>query len=237
MTALTNKTPLLISYTPSSTDAAKLVSLALSNNVKTLDELGALLPIHHGVDLDTRQLKFTLPEHVKTVSIPTIVIPTTLSAGEYTHASGATDPRNDAKRQFITPDFSMTPKVVVLDPALTLSTPERTWFSSGVRAIDHAVGMPRLSFLCTHFPSIIVLPEVLCSFYSTDDADQAAADALALLVPALLKLKTNGFNDLQARLEAQLGARKAIEPICLFIPAGGSHGQCPRFVQFGASDY
>lgn len=211
----------------STLDAAKLVSLALSNNVKTLDDLGSLLPIPHGVDPETKQLIFTLPEHAKDVSIPVIVIPTTLSAGEYTHGAGATDPRNNAKRQFITPNFSMMPKVIVLDPALTLSTPERTWLSSGVRAIDHATGTffhPCQTAYSSLTHEYLLNSETLCSFYSTEQADQAAADALALLVPALLKLKKNDFNDLQARLEAQLGARKAIEPVCLWISLGGSHG-------------
>lgn len=70
--------------------------------------------------------------------MPTIVVPTTLSAGEYTHIAGATDPRDNAKSLFVAP--GMVPKVVVLDPKLTLTTPEKTWLASGVRAVDHSVG-------------------------------------------------------------------------------------------------
>lgn len=90
--------------------------------------------------METKKLTFDTPENVKDVSIPLIVIPTTLSAGEHNNGAGPTDPRNNAKCQFRFVQ-SMTLKVVVLDPQVTLSTPERVWLSSGVRAIDHAVGM------------------------------------------------------------------------------------------------
>ncbi len=33
----------------------------------------------------------------------------------------------------------MAPNIVVLDPAMTIGTPSRLWFGTGMRAIDHAV--------------------------------------------------------------------------------------------------
>jgi len=34
----------------------------------------------------------------------------------------------------------LPPAAVILDAELTLSTPERLWLSTGIRALDHAVG-------------------------------------------------------------------------------------------------
>ena len=31
---------------------------------------------------------------------------------------------------------------IILDAELTLATPERLWLSTGMRAVDHAVGKP-----------------------------------------------------------------------------------------------
>jgi alcohol dehydrogenase class IV len=43
-----------------------------------------------------------------------------------------------ATRQELGPD--LPPAAVILDAELTLSTPERLWLSTGIRALDHAVG-------------------------------------------------------------------------------------------------
>ena len=73
---------------------------------------------------------------------PHIAIPTTLSAAEFSHLAGVTDEAGGpgarpAKAGFADP--RVAPRGVILDAALTLSTPERLWLSSGIRALDHAV--------------------------------------------------------------------------------------------------
>ncbi|TFK54276.1 Dehydroquinate synthase-like protein [Heliocybe sulcata] len=65
-----------------------------------------------------------------------IAIPTTLSAAEYTYMAGYTDDEGN-KVGVISPE--LTPAGVILDAELTLSTPERLWLSTGIRALDHAV--------------------------------------------------------------------------------------------------
>ncbi|KAI0644586.1 alcohol dehydrogenase IV [Trametes meyenii] len=65
-----------------------------------------------------------------------IAIPTTLSAAEYTSTAGYTS-EDGHKTLVSTPE--MPPAGIILDAELTLSTPERLWLSSGMRAIDHAV--------------------------------------------------------------------------------------------------
>lgn len=68
---------------------------------------------------------------------PHIAIPTTLSAAEYSHIAGYTDERSNTKDRHADP--RLTPRVVILDPQLTLETPPWLWSSSGIRALDHAV--------------------------------------------------------------------------------------------------
>jgi alcohol dehydrogenase class IV len=69
--------------------------------------------------------------------LPQIAIPTTLSAAEFSHVAGYTDETHKSKTGIS--GREITPRVVVLDPELTLSTPLWLWLSSGIRALDHAV--------------------------------------------------------------------------------------------------
>ncbi len=69
--------------------------------------------------------------------IPHIAIPTTLSAAEYAHVAGFTDEATKLKTGFADP--RATPRVVILDPEVTLPTPMWLWLASGIRALDHAV--------------------------------------------------------------------------------------------------
>ncbi|KAI0633700.1 iron-containing alcohol dehydrogenase [Trametes polyzona] len=65
-----------------------------------------------------------------------IAIPTTLSAAEYTPAAGYTN--EDGHKKLIGSP-SIPPAGIILDAELTLSTPEKLWLSTGMRAVDHAV--------------------------------------------------------------------------------------------------
>jgi maleylacetate reductase len=66
-----------------------------------------------------------------------IAVPTTLSAAEYTHAGGVTDESTRVKSGVYDP--RVLPRTVIIDPALTLSTPDWLWVSTGIRALDHAI--------------------------------------------------------------------------------------------------
>ena len=66
-----------------------------------------------------------------------IAVPTTLSAAEYTHAGGVTDESTRVKSGVY--DVRVLPRTVIADPALTLSTPDWLWVSTGIRALDHAI--------------------------------------------------------------------------------------------------
>ena len=54
-----------------------------------------------------------------------IAVPTTLSAGELNVCAGITDTRLKLKQSF-------APESVILDPAVTVRTPEWLWLSDGV---------------------------------------------------------------------------------------------------------
>lgn len=66
-----------------------------------------------------------------------IAIPTTLSAGEFTLAAGMTDEKTRVKSVYFHPN--MMARTVLLDPEVTVETPDWLWGASGMRAMDHAV--------------------------------------------------------------------------------------------------
>lgn len=66
-----------------------------------------------------------------------IAVPTTLSAGEYTHAGGVTDEKTLVKSGVSDPRLQA--RTIVNDPELTLETPHWLWIATGMRSLDHAV--------------------------------------------------------------------------------------------------
>ncbi len=145
------------------------------------------------------------PTYRKTLQpakVPIICIPTSLSAGEYTSLAGATDDQTHHKHPFQHP--SIRPRLVIIDPELSKKTPERIWISTGIRAVDHCV-------------------EAVCSIKATTEGDQAAENGLRRLLPGLLKTKEEP-EQLEPRLQCQLGAVDAISAVFQGIPMGASHG-------------
>ncbi|KAL4896487.1 hypothetical protein BDV59DRAFT_198860 [Aspergillus ambiguus] len=107
------------------TDGAKVVALALANDVTTEADL-------HKLSVGPDQSPtITAPR------IPIISIPTSLSAGEYSNFAGATNDTTRRKHSFQAP--LQGPQLVILDPDLARSTPDHIWLSTGVRAVDHCV--------------------------------------------------------------------------------------------------
>lgn len=67
--------------------------------------------------------------------VPSIAVPTTLSVAETTQNAGFT---KDGKKTGVSHP-ALVPRTIILDGELTLSTPEKLWLSSGMRAVDHAI--------------------------------------------------------------------------------------------------
>jgi alcohol dehydrogenase class IV len=178
------------------TDAAKAVQLCLSNDVSTAEEIDGLRPV-----------KFPdgtigLPPGLKAPTVRQISVPTTLSAGEFSALAGVTDERTKVKELVRHPD--VMPQAVVLDPALTVHTPEWLFLSTGIRAVDHCV-------------------EGACSLEANPYADAQALRGLTLLTRGLARVKADP-GDLAARLDCQLGSWLSMGPLAAGVPMGASHG-------------
>ena len=193
--ARTAQADLLVSVGGGSvTDATKVASLALAHDVRHVDDFEAL---YVRVDAEGRAVNPV----TRGPDVRIIAVPTTLSGGEFNPRSGASDEARNHKQGYDHPD--MAPVAIILDPALTLHTPEWVWLSTGVRAIDHAA-------------------EILASHLSNDFADGLAASALLFLQEGLTRVKAHP-QDLAARLKCQIGVWQAMLAIVGGVPMGASH--------------
>jgi alcohol dehydrogenase class IV len=113
-----------------------------------------------------------------------IAVPTTLSAAEFTPTAGVTD--DATRRKGGIADPRLTPRSVILDPRITVHTPERLWLSTGIRALDHGV-------------ETVYAPE------GDHFAIELALRAIAMLRRALPACRADAA-DLDARQEAQVAA-------------------------------
>lgn len=85
---------------------------------------------------DYRTGAVTIPRLTRP-KLPVIAIPTTLSAGEFSSAMGITNDATGQKDKFI--DAGVVPRMVILDPVMTIETPDRLWASTGVKALQNAI--------------------------------------------------------------------------------------------------
>ena len=177
------------------TDAAKMVAICLGNDVTETSQLDAYSV---KIGADGKQVRPTY----KPPSVDSVIIPTTLSAGEFSAIAGCTDTVRHVKEVFAQPKAS--PRTVILDPAITVHTPEWLWLSTGIRAVDHAV-------------------EDLCSRNAKPFSDGTSFHALRLLGRGLRAAKSDPGN-LEARLDCQLGAWMSIVGSSAGVEKGASHG-------------
>ena len=177
------------------TDAAKMVAFCLANGVTD----PAQLDDHRArVGADGQIVR----PRSKAPALRTVAVPTTLSAGEYTASAGCTDTVRNVKESYGHP--LMMPQSVLLDPRATVHTPEWLFLSTGIRAVDHAV-------------------EDICSPECQPISEGASFHALKLLGRGLSGVKADPL-DLDARLEAQLGAWMSMVGSQTGVPKGASHG-------------
>lgn len=177
-------------------DTAKATVLALAEGIEGVD------------GFDRFAVKFEYPDTVAVPAmtagadaVPLFAIPTTLSAGEFTHFAGITDTRRQVKELYI--DKALTAKAVILDPDLTVATPDWLWLSSGIRSVDHAV-------------------EALCSASAHPFTDGLALHALRILAPGLRACAADP-GDLAARLQCQVAAWMSVFGLAN-VALGLSHG-------------
>ena len=172
------------------TDGAKAVQLCLANNVRTADGIETIR-VHHGVAPE-----MTAPM-VRQVSVPT-----TIAGGEFSALAGVTNEKTHVKEMLRHP--LVMPRAAILDPWLSLHTPEWLWLSTGIRAVDHCV-------------------EGICSAEAHPYGDAQALKGLSMLAEALPRVKADG-NDLDARMDCQIGTWLSTGPLASGVPMGASHG-------------
>jgi maleylacetate reductase len=107
------------------TDGAKAVQLCLANNISTVEGIDKIRA-HKGVAPD-----MTAP------SVRQISVPTTIAGGEFSAIAGVTNQQTKVK-EMLRHDLVM-PRAAILDPAVTVHTPEWLFLSTGIRAVDHCV--------------------------------------------------------------------------------------------------
>ncbi len=176
------------------TDAGKVIALGLKHGFQKHEDFEGFY-VYVNETGETVVPQFDAPE------IRVICCPTTLSGGEFNTMGGVTDDKDNKKQGYT--HRMMAPIAIVLDPALTIHTPEWLWFSTGVRALDHAL-------------------EALGSTHSNHFCDGIAGSAIRLLSSALPDVKADGA-DLDARLRCQVGAWQSMIPVIGGVPMGASH--------------
>jgi maleylacetate reductase len=172
------------------TDGAKAVQLCLANNVRTVEDIERIR-VHKGV---------APPMNAPTVR--QISVPTTIAGGEFSAIAGVTNARTKVK-EMLRHELVM-PRAAILDPALTVHTPEWLFLSTGIRAVDHCV-------------------EGICSREAHPYADAQAVRGLSMLTQALPRVKANP-GDLDARMDCQIGTWLSMAPLSAGVPMGASHG-------------
>ena len=172
------------------TDGAKAVQLCLANDIGTVE----------GID-QIRAVKAVAPP-MTAPRVRQISVPTTIAGGEFSAIAGVTDARTKVKEMLR--HELVVPRAAILDPAITMHTPEWLWLSTGIRAVDHCV-------------------EGICSHEAHPYADAQALKALSMLAEGLPRVKADG-RDLDARMDCQIGTWLSMGPLASGVPMGASHG-------------
>ena len=166
-------------------DTVKVVQLCYSLGINSVDELKKISNQHQRIKSKIRQ----------------IAIPTTLSGGEYSIIGGAMDTKIQLKEKYTGDDIC--PQVVILDPEITVHTPDWLWLSTAIRSVDHAV-------------------EGLCSGSANPLIPPMALNSLQLFANSLRKTHKNK-DDIISRSMSQ----KAVWMIAKNLgntPMGACHG-------------
>jgi maleylacetate reductase len=172
------------------TDGAKAVQLCLANDIRSVDAIDTI-----------RAVKGVSPP-MNAPTVRQISVPTTIAGGEFSAIAGVTNAATRVK-EMLRHDLVM-PRAAILDPAITVHTPEWLFLSTGIRAVDHCV-------------------EGLCSAEAHPYADAQALKGLSLLAQGLPRVKADP-SDLDARMDCQIGTWLSMGPLSSGVPMGASHG-------------
>jgi maleylacetate reductase len=172
------------------TDGAKAVALCLANDVRTVEGMDAIRAVKGA------------PPPMNPPTVRQVSVPTTIAGGEFSASAGVTNMATRFKEP-VRHRLTM-PRAVILDPAITLHTPEWLFLSTGIRAVDHCV-------------------EGICAREAHPYADAQALKGLAMLASGLPRVKQNP-RDLDARMDCQIGTWLSTGALTSGVPMGASHG-------------
>jgi len=172
------------------TDGAKAVQLCLANDVRTVEAIDTI-----------RAVKGVSPP-MNAPRVRQLSVPTTIAGGEFSAIAGVTNVATRVK-EMLRHELTM-PRAVILDPAISLHTPEWLFLSTGIRAVDHCV-------------------EGICSHEAHPYADAQALKGLSMLASGLPRVKADP-RDLEARMDCQIGTWLSTGPLTSGVPMGASHG-------------
>jgi len=172
------------------TDGAKAVQICLANNIRSVEAIDSI-----------RAVKGVAPP-LTAPTVRQISVPTTIAGGEFSSIAGVTNSATRVK-EMLRHDLVM-PRATILDPAITVHTPEWLFLSTGIRAVDHCV-------------------EGLCSAECHPYAEAQAVKGLSLLAQGLPRVKADP-SDLDARMDCQIGTWLSMGPLSSGVPMGASHG-------------
>jgi maleylacetate reductase len=172
------------------TDGAKAVQLCLANDVRAVEAIDRI-----------RAVKGVAPP-MNPPTVRQVSVPTTIAGGEFSAIAGVTNAATHVK-EMLRHELTV-PSAVILDPAITVHTPEWLFLSTGIRAVDHCV-------------------EGICSREAHPFADAQALHGLAMLAKGLPRVKADP-SDLDARMDCQIGTWLSTGPLTSGVPMGASHG-------------
>ncbi|UJR11497.1 hypothetical protein I4U23_015677 [Adineta vaga] len=99
-------------------------------------ESDGILAVGGGSPIDAAKLVIHFYKEQTGILLKLISIPTTLSAAEMTIGAGYT---NEEGKKIAKKSSETGSSAIILDANLSLSTPNRLWLSTGIRALDHCV--------------------------------------------------------------------------------------------------
>lgn len=175
-------------------DTVKVAQIVLAENIRSIEQLG-----EYRVTMNPDG-SWKIPP-CKPSPVRQVIVPTTLSAAEFSNIGGCTDRTRQVKDLYV--GKFICAQMVVLDPALTVHTPEWLWLSTGIRAVDHAV-------------------ESICSRTPNPFVAATCAEGLRMLRESL-PANRNTPADLDMRLQSQLGVWLASTGMGR-VEWGASHG-------------
>jgi len=141
------------------TDGAKAVQLCLANDISDVDGIERI------------RARGGVPPAMKSAGrCGQISVPTTIAGGEFSAIAGVTNEATKGKEMLA---HRLTiPRAVILDPALSVHTPEWLFCRPAIRAVDHCV-------------------EGICSGDAHPYGDAQALKGLAMLAQGLPRVKAD----------------------------------------------